>query len=96
MVTMDILKMLADLRAQREQIEQAIVAIERLAAGTGGKRRGRRPKWMVAVDNKAAPAGTGPGKKRTVSAAARKRMSEAQKQRQAAKKAEASQAESKA
>ena len=45
-VTMDILKMLADLRAEREQIEQAIVAIERLAVGTRGKRRGRPPAWM--------------------------------------------------
>ena len=33
---MDILKMLADLRAEREQIEQAILAIERLATRTRG------------------------------------------------------------
>jgi hypothetical protein len=43
---MDILKMLAELRKEREQIEQAILVVERLAAGTGGKRRGRPPKWM--------------------------------------------------
>jgi len=46
---MDILKMLADLRAEREQVEQAIIVIERLAAGTRGKRRGRPPAWMAAV-----------------------------------------------
>ena len=38
---MDILKMLADLRAERQQIEEAILVMERLAAGTGGKRRGK-------------------------------------------------------
>ena len=43
---MDILKMLADLRAERQQIEEAIVVVERLAAGTRGKPRGRPPKWM--------------------------------------------------
>jgi hypothetical protein len=31
---MDILKMLADLRSERQQIEEAIVAIERLASGS--------------------------------------------------------------
>ena len=46
---MDILKMLADLRAERQQIEEAIITIERLAVGTRGKRRGRPPKWMAAV-----------------------------------------------
>jgi hypothetical protein len=42
---MDILKMLADLREQREQIEQAIIVLERIARGQG-KRRGRPPAWM--------------------------------------------------
>jgi hypothetical protein len=41
---MEILKMLADLRAEREHIEQAMLAVERLAAGIRGKRRGRPPK----------------------------------------------------
>ena len=49
MSEMDILKMLADLRAEREQVEEAIIAIERLAAGTRGERRGRPPAWMAAV-----------------------------------------------
>jgi hypothetical protein len=37
---MDILKMLADLRQERERLGQAIIALERLAKGVG-KRRGR-------------------------------------------------------
>jgi hypothetical protein len=45
---MDIRKMLADLRDQRDQIEQAIIVLERLAAGQG-KRRGRPPAWMSSV-----------------------------------------------
>ena len=40
--------MLADLRQEREQIEQAIIVIERLAQGHG-KRRGRPPAWMAGV-----------------------------------------------
>jgi hypothetical protein len=45
LVYMDILKMLADLREEREQIEQAILVIERMASARG-KRRGRPPAWM--------------------------------------------------
>lgn len=80
--------MLADLRAEREQIEQAILTVERLAAGTRGKRRGRPPKWMAAVNHEAVEAATF-STKRKVSAAARKRMAAAQKKRWAAKKAQA-------
>ena len=39
---MDILKMLSDLRQERDQIGEASVALERLAQGHG-KRRGRPP-----------------------------------------------------
>jgi hypothetical protein len=45
---MDVLKMLAELRDERAQIEQAILAIEHLASGRG-KRRGRPPAWMKAA-----------------------------------------------
>ena len=100
---MDILKMLASLRAEREQIVEAIVAIERLAVGTRGKRRGRPPKWLAGADkavNKAVENKIGesaaPAPKRTMSAAARKKMADAQKKRWAAKKALASQTGSKA
>jgi hypothetical protein len=43
---MDVNKMLADLREEREQIEQAIMILERLARGRG-KRRGRPPSWLT-------------------------------------------------
>jgi hypothetical protein len=54
---MDILKMLADLREQREQIEQAIIVLERIAAGQG-KRRGRPPAWMAATKRRGRPPGS--------------------------------------
>ncbi len=37
--------MLADLRLEREQIEEAILTLERLARGRG-RRRGRPPAWL--------------------------------------------------
>ena len=90
---MDILKMLADLRAEQEQIAQAILALERLAVGTHGKRRGRPPKWMAAARAES-PAPIVPRKKWVVNDAGRRRMAEAQKKRWAAKKVEAAQAAS--
>lgn len=45
---MDVNKMLADLRQEREQIDEAIMILERLARGRG-KRRGRPPAWMTAT-----------------------------------------------
>ena len=46
---MDVNKMLADLRQEREQIEEAIVTLERLAMGRG-RRRGRPPAWLSRVE----------------------------------------------
>ncbi len=43
---MDVAKILADLRQEREQIEEAILSLERLASGRG-RRRGRPPAWMA-------------------------------------------------
>jgi hypothetical protein len=85
---MEILKMLADLRAEREHLEQAILAVERLAAGTRGKRRGRPPKWMSAL-NAEASAVSGPRTTRVIKGAAGKPIGEAQKNRPTAKKAQA-------
>ena len=45
---MDIMKMLAELRQERQSIEEAILTLERLSAGQG-KRRGRPPAWMAAL-----------------------------------------------
>jgi hypothetical protein len=54
---MDVLKMLADLRQEREQIEEAIVTLERLAQGRG-RRRGRPPAWMSALKRRGRPPGS--------------------------------------
>lgn len=43
--TLDVDKMLAELRLEREQIEEAILTLERLARGRG-RRRGRPPGWL--------------------------------------------------
>ena len=42
---MDVDKMLAELRLEREQIEEAILTLERLVRGRG-RRRGRPPAWL--------------------------------------------------
>ena len=79
---MDVLKILSDLRSERQRVQEAILAIERLAAGSA-KRRGRPPKWMSKINS----AETSEGEqtpKRSVSVAARKRMAAAQKRRWAA------------
>ena|SRR6266403_690686 len=54
---MDVLKMLADLRQERQQIEEAILTLERLAQGRG-RRRGRPPAWMTAVKRRGRPPGS--------------------------------------
>ena len=43
---MDVDKILADLRLERMQIEEAILSLERLGKDRV-KRRGRPPKWMA-------------------------------------------------
>lgn len=55
---MDVTKILADLRQEREQIEEAILSLERLASGRG-RRRGRPPRWMAEAKKRGRP----PGKK---------------------------------
>ena len=56
--------MLAELRQEREQIDQAIMILERLARGRG-KRRGRPPAWMTETTVSAVPRKRGrpPGSK---------------------------------
>jgi hypothetical protein len=63
---MDVTKILAELREERQQIEEAILSLERLARGRG-KRRGRPPAWLSAAGE--APAkrrGRPPGSKNKV------------------------------
>ena len=54
---MDVAKILADLRQEREQIEEAILSLERLAQGRG-KRRGRPPSWMSEAKKRGRPPGS--------------------------------------
>ena len=49
--------MLTELRQEREQIEEAILSLERLARGRG-KRRGRPPAWMQEVKKRGRPPGS--------------------------------------
>jgi len=80
---MDVTKMLLELRADRELVDEAILALQRLAQGRG-KRRGRPPKWLY--NSPLAAQGTG---RRRFSAETRRRMAEAQKKRWAAQRAAA-------
>ena len=43
---MDAEAILKELRAERDAVDEAIRAFERIAANRGLKRRGRPPKWM--------------------------------------------------
>ena len=54
---MDVTKILSDLRQEREQLEEAILSLERLAAGRG-KRRGRPPAWMSETKKRGRPLGS--------------------------------------
>jgi hypothetical protein len=63
---MDVTKILAELRQEREQIEEAILSLERLARGRG-RRRGRPPAWMTEITAKRR--GRPPGSKNKAKAA---------------------------
>lgn len=54
---MDVSKILSELRQEREQLEEAIMSLERLARGRG-KRRGRPPSWMVEAKKRGRPVGS--------------------------------------
>lgn len=54
---MDVSKILADLRQEREQLEEAILSLERLAMGRG-RRRGRPPAWMSVAKKRGRPPGS--------------------------------------
>ena len=54
---MDVLKMLAELRQERDQLEEAILTLERLARGRG-RRRGRPPAWMTELKRRGRPPGS--------------------------------------
>lgn len=54
---MDLMKILEDLRREREQIEEAILTLERLVEGRG-KRRGRPPSWLAEARKRGRPPGS--------------------------------------
>jgi hypothetical protein len=54
---MDVSKILDELRQEREQLEEAILSLERLARGRG-RRRGRPPSWMVEAKKRGRPPGS--------------------------------------
>jgi hypothetical protein len=54
---METMKMLTELREEREHIEEAIITLERLARGRG-KRRGRPPAWMTNIKRRGRPPGS--------------------------------------
>lgn len=71
---MDVTKILDELRQEREQLEEAILSLERLARGRG-RRRGRPPAWMVEAKKRGRPVGSknkakAVGQTKTASAAA--------------------------
>jgi hypothetical protein len=61
---LDVAKILEDLKQEKEQLEQAISTLERLAQGRA-PRRGRPPTWMSTEGAAAAPKKRGrpPGSK---------------------------------
>lgn len=68
---MDLVKMIAELQAERQRIDEAIGALERLSAGKI-RRRGRPPSWLKdemqrhgpdSEDNDQAPPPSGRSKK---------------------------------
>jgi hypothetical protein len=90
---MDIHSILAELRSEKDRLDEAILTIERLAVGSLTKRRGRPPKWLANVKAEAGSSGAAkaltPKKRRRFSAATRKRMAESQRKRWASRRATA-------
>ncbi len=54
---MDVTKIITELRQEREQIEEAIISLERLPRGRG-RRRGRPPAWLAIAKKRGRPAGS--------------------------------------
>jgi hypothetical protein len=79
---MNLTKMIAELREQKQALEETMVMLERLARGQG-KRRGRPPLFLSKALSQASTVGPG-RKRRPFSAATRKKMAAAQRKRWAA------------
>jgi hypothetical protein len=81
---MELTKVIAELRAERAAIDEALAALDRIARATTAKRRGRPPAWLAATAGVISAASEEPHKKRSLSPEVRKKMAEAQKKRWAA------------
>ncbi|MFN0167613.1 MAG: hypothetical protein ACKV22_14380 [Bryobacteraceae bacterium] len=79
---MNLLEVIAQMRAERQLLDESILALERLAASAAAKRRGRPPAWLAKVQATAEPEPK--PKKRRLSAAGRARIAEAARNRWAA------------
>jgi hypothetical protein len=88
---MELTKVIAELRAERTAIDEALAALDRIARAGAGKRRGRPPSWLAKA-GVVATAGE-PRKSRSMSPEVRKKMAEAQKKRWAAYRKEQAAAE---
>jgi hypothetical protein len=75
---MNLTKMIAELREQKQALEETMVMLERLARGQG-KRRGRPPLFLSQASK-----GGAARKRRSFSAETRKKMAAAQRKRWAA------------
>lgn len=71
---MDILKIVTELRHERDAINQALAYLEQVARTQGNRRRGRPPTFLV----------SGGGLRKPFSDATRKKMAAAQRKRWAA------------
>jgi hypothetical protein len=81
---MDLIKMIAELRSEREVIDNALIVLERLARTHGTKRRGRPPAWLSKQNSdpgKVAAKEPSQAKKRFVSPEVKQKMAAAQKKR---------------
>jgi hypothetical protein len=72
---MDVNRVLADLRQEQKQLGEAILALERLAAG-GAKRRGRPPAWMAQLTEKRGPGRPPKSKNKSASPSAKVTVTE--------------------
>ncbi len=79
---MNLLEVIAQMRAERQLLDESILALERLAARAAGRRRGRPPSWLAKVQATAEPERK--PQKRRLSAAGRARIAEAARNRWAA------------
>lgn len=77
---MDVMNLIKQLKEERNRVSEVILMLERLASGTGEKRRGRPPKWLAAVRNVQMTSGTFPVPRR-FSAATWKKMAKSQRRR---------------